>query len=105
MKVFLTCALAGLPLAAFCQNLTVAYDITILGRNQIQKGLLIASDSLSKFSWPLEPKFEGNVNDKKNGFLYETQSFLSMRFSVKDSLHTMKWHPDGDTQTILGSPA
>ncbi len=33
MKVFLTCALAGLPLAAFCQNLTVAYDITILGRN------------------------------------------------------------------------
>ena len=104
MKFFLSCALAGLPLAAFCQNLTVAYNITISGRDQVQKGLLIANDSLAKFSWPLEPTFEGNVNDKKNGFLYETQRFLGMKFSVKDSLHTMKWQSGRDSQTILGYP-
>lgn len=104
MKFRLVCCLTGLPLAAFCQNLTVAYDITIAGRTQAQKGVLIANDSLSKFSWPQEPAFEGNVNDKRNGFLYETQTFLNMKFSVRDSLHTMKWHPDSGSQTILGYP-
>lgn len=104
MKALMTCMLAGLPLAVFCQDLTVTYGITTAGYDQVEKGILMVSDSLSSFIIPPESPLDESIKDKRHGFLYETNLFLTLKYSVKDSLHTMKWQLTGDRQTILNYP-
>ena len=110
----MTVSLFFLTLSAFSQGISVTYEIiqnNLPPGSSVIKALLVDNDSLSKFINLLPPEIasklppsEGIIKDKRAALCYSDEGFLRTQFSVRDTLHSMKWQLMGKSQTILGYP-
>ncbi|MGI4874874.1 MAG: GLPGLI family protein [Janthinobacterium lividum] len=110
----LTAALLFLTLRALAQGVTVTYELikkTADPEAPVVKYVLTDNGTLSRFLAQFPANFAkkivgskgtGLIKDKPASLCYFENGTNNTRFSVKDSLHNMKWQLTGKSQTILG---
>lgn len=115
MKIFrLTAALLFLALSAFSQSVTVTYDILSEKTGPeapALKAVLTDNGTLSKYlvrfpanvDW-MNKGSDGLIKDKHASLYYSEEGLIKTRFSVRDTLHSMRWKLTAKSQTILGYP-